>query len=84
MPESSAPSPSITQTAAWRALAAHAVQPLSLAELFRTDQRRAESLTFEAGDLTIDFSKHLINQGTLSRLIDLADASGLAEQTAAT
>ena len=83
MPESSAPSPSITQTAAWRALAAHAVQPLSLAELFRTDQRRAESLTFEAGDLTIDFSKHLINQGTLSRLIDLADASGLAEQTAA-
>ena len=75
--------PSITHSDSWRAVAAHAVAPLSLAELFSAEPERAADLTVEAADLVIDFSKNLVDDGTIDRLTRLADEAGLGEAAAA-
>lgn len=68
-------------TAAWRRLLSLAAElDLSLRQLFDDDARRTETLTFEAGDLVVDLSKHLIDTEILKGLLELADTARLTER----
>ncbi|MFH8337282.1 glucose-6-phosphate isomerase [Streptomyces sp. AM6-12] len=68
--------PNLTHRPEWTALAAHRAEgPLHLRELFASDPGRAERYVVRAGDLYIDYSKHLITDETLSLLRELAAAT---------
>jgi glucose-6-phosphate isomerase len=69
----------LTETAQWQALAKHreAFGETHLRELFATDPERAGRYTVSVGDLTVDFSKQLITEETLSLLLELAAARGV-------
>ena len=76
---------SLTQSPAWRALAAHAAaaRGLSLRRLFAEDPDRARRFSLELDDLLLDFSKHLITGETWRLLLDLArerDVEGWRER----
>ncbi|NNF64889.1 MAG: glucose-6-phosphate isomerase [Acidimicrobiia bacterium] len=74
--------PAISSTTEWEALVDHragAGTP-SLSRLFADDPERVERLTFSAGDLVFDLSKHLITAETIDHLIALAKRAGLAER----
>ncbi|MBB0228350.1 glucose-6-phosphate isomerase [Streptomyces calidiresistens] len=64
----------------WHALAKHREElgEVDLRELFAKDPGRAERHTVRAGDLHIDFSKHLITDDTLRLLRELAAATDVA------
>ena len=49
----------------------------TIQDLFTADPGRAERLTINAAGLTVDFSKNLIDDTTLTMLTALADASGV-------
>ena len=70
----------ITTTPAWAALAAHAgqVRTAHLRDLFAADPDRGTRFAAQAGDLYVDYSKHLVTQETLALLRDLAGTAGLA------
>ena len=51
----------------------------SIAALFEADPGRTAEFTVEAAGLQLDFSKHLLDADTLSRLLELADQAGLRE-----
>ena len=51
-----------------------------LRKLFTSDPERAEKLAFEAGDLYVDLSKHLVDDGVLEALVAVAEAAGLRER----
>ncbi|MCF8607101.1 glucose-6-phosphate isomerase [Gordonia sp. HY442] len=72
----------ITTTVSWHALAAHYphAYALHLRELFAMDPERGSSLVVDAGDLHIDYSKHLVTEETLELLMSLAREAGLEEQ----
>ncbi|MEA2001932.1 MAG: glucose-6-phosphate isomerase [Actinomycetota bacterium] len=62
----------------WAALRAHRDEsPADLRELFAADAGRAAQFMYNAGDLRVDLSKHLINGDTVERLVALAEAAGL-------
>jgi glucose-6-phosphate isomerase len=69
----------LTDTAQWHALRKHrdAFGDTHLRELFATDPERAGRYTLTVGDLTVDFSKHLITDETLGLLLELAAARGV-------
>jgi glucose-6-phosphate isomerase len=69
----------LTETTQWQALSKHreAFGDTHLRELFATDPERAGRYTLAVGDLTVDFSKQLITDETLSLLLDLAAARGV-------
>ena len=70
-----------TTTPAWARLSAlHESLEPDLRGWFATDQSRAKSFTFTAGDLYVDLSKNLINAEVLSALVDLADQVGVLER----
>ncbi len=69
----------ITTTPAWAALQA-TPQPAHLRELFATDPERAQRYIVRAGELRIDYSKHLIDDGVLAALQAVASAAGVAER----
>jgi glucose-6-phosphate isomerase len=73
---------SLRDTAAWRALEAHAaeIRDLHLRELFADDPKRGERLTLEAEGIFLDYSKNRITDGTLRLLLDLAAECGVAER----
>jgi glucose-6-phosphate isomerase len=75
----------ISATAEWKALAEHAdaVRGVQLRELFDADPGRAERLTFEAGELVVDFSKHLVADETVDLLVKLAQRARLEDRVAA-
>jgi glucose-6-phosphate isomerase len=66
---------------AWQALAAHAdaIRSTTLRELFAADDDRGNRLTAEAGDLYLDYSKHLVTDETVALLLQLAADAGVAE-----
>ena len=65
--------------AEWTALRAHRDEArLELRELFAMDPDRAARFTYEAGDLVVDLSKHLIDTTTVDLLTALAEGSDLA------
>lgn len=69
-----------TRTAPWRRLAALAAAPLPrLRQLFAEDPERGTKLTVTAGDLYIDYSKNLLTAEILDALVELAEATGVAE-----
>ncbi|MCB2223713.1 MAG: glucose-6-phosphate isomerase [Actinobacteria bacterium] len=75
---------SITATPEWAALEALAAAgPPDLREAFDADPGRAERLTFTAGDLLVDLSKHLVTGEIVDALLALGRRAGLEERTAA-
>jgi glucose-6-phosphate isomerase len=65
---------------AWQALADHAVanRSTTVRDLFAADGDRGNRLTAEAGDLYLDYSKHLVTDETLALLLQLAQDAGVA------
>ncbi|MGE0220201.1 glucose-6-phosphate isomerase [Mycolicibacterium sp.] len=74
--------PDITATPAWQALARHhdEIADKDLRELFAQDPARGTEFALTVGDLYIDYSKHRITRDTLTLLLDLAAAAGLAQR----
>ncbi|MFE1435552.1 glucose-6-phosphate isomerase [Streptomyces griseoaurantiacus] len=83
--ESTTPSgrhPWLTRRPEWTALEDHRAQGIprpGLRELFETDPDRARCYRVRAGDLLIDYSKHLVTDETLALLQELATATGVFE-----
>ncbi|MFI2436138.1 glucose-6-phosphate isomerase [Streptomyces sp. NPDC018693] len=69
-------SPALTRRPEWAALADHRAQwHAHLRELFANDPGRAEGYVVRVGDLRIDYSKHLVDDETLTLLQELAAAT---------
>ena len=70
---------SLTQCAAWKALAAHhkQIQKLHLRKLFAKDPKRGQRFIAEAAGLFLDYSKNRITDKTLKLLLQLAKESNL-------
>ena len=77
----------ITATTEWAALARHArelqTEGVNLRDLFDSDPGRAEGFTSRAGDLVIDWSRHLVTAETVELLLALADRAGVVERVEA-
>lgn len=69
----------------WQALAAHATQMRQqhLRDLFAADPQRFEKLSRTELNLLFDFSRQLLNEGTIRLLVALADARGLKQRITA-
>jgi glucose-6-phosphate isomerase len=69
----------IDQTAEWQALRYHHQElgDTHLRELFAADPARGETMTCEAGDLYLDWSKHRATAETVRLLAALAERAGL-------
>lgn len=72
-------SESITQRAAWQALAAHydQIKDVHLSTLFADDPQRGQRFTAEAAGLYLDYSKNRMTEETLALLLKLAEESDL-------
>ncbi|WP_405945381.1 glucose-6-phosphate isomerase [Streptomyces sp. NBC_00932] len=70
----------LNQMPEWTALGKHREQlgDTRLRELFDRDPERGRTYTLRAGDLYLDYSKHLVTGETLGLLRELADAAGVA------
>ncbi len=64
----------------WQSLELHCadMRDCHLREMFAGDQGRGERLSLEAAGLLLDYSKNLITDETIGKLLELAAASGLA------
>ena len=78
----------ITATGEWAALAGHAREfqagGTHLRDLFSADPGRVERLAVTAGDLVVDWSRHLVTAETVELLLALAGRAGVAERIEAT
>jgi glucose-6-phosphate isomerase len=72
----------ITSTPEWQALLDHQRQlaDVHLRDLFADDPRRGETLTLDAGDLHLDYSKNRLTGETISLLVAVAERAGLRER----
>ncbi|MDQ6837166.1 MAG: glucose-6-phosphate isomerase [Actinomycetota bacterium] len=72
----------ISQTDEWRALVAHHAQVTDthLRDLFAADPGRGESLTLDAADLHLDYSKNRLTDETVRLLVAVARRAGQAER----
>jgi len=70
---------SLVESAAWKALEAHAAtsRTLHLRDLFAQDPTRGERLQVEAAGIYFDYSKNRITDDTVKLLLQLAEESGL-------
>ncbi|WP_280785062.1 glucose-6-phosphate isomerase [Rhodococcus opacus] len=70
-----------TTTSLWEKLTDHqsTIVEADLRELFALDPNRGRDFTATAGDLYVDFSKHLVTRETLDLLVELARASGVEQ-----
>src|SRR5260221_14689471 len=80
-PTSSSDAP-LTETPAWKALAAHyeKIRGMHLRTLFADDAQRGERMALAAEGFYFDYSKHRITDETLRLLIGLANESGLRDR----
>jgi len=71
-----------TELPAFAKLQAHKAQmdKTNLLELFASDAQRANKMTTDACGIELDYSKNLVNDETLSLLVDLAEQSNLQGQ----
>jgi glucose-6-phosphate isomerase len=71
-----------TRLPAWKALAdqRRALEGVHLRDLFARDPGRGERLVAEAAGLTLDYSKNLVTDETLTLLLELAAQAGVAER----
>ena len=69
----------ITSTSEWRSLNDHfeTLRDRHLRELFVEDASRGETMTLEAADLFLDYSKQRITAETIPLLIAVAERAGL-------
>ena len=76
------PAARIDQTPEWQALRKHhqELKDRHLGELFAADPSRGETMTCEAGDLYLDYSKQRVTGETLGLLVALAERAGLRER----
>ncbi len=79
MNEMSSAAKTLTELPEWQALVDHRaeVEGMHLREMFAADPGRADAMTAVAGDLVVDYSKHLVTPRTMELLLDLARAVGL-------
>ena len=72
----------LAQSAAWRALSAHAegVRPRHLRDLFAEDPGRGLRMTAEAAGVFLDYSKNRVTAETLELLVGLARERGVRER----
>jgi len=72
----------LTESPAWRALAAHSAsgQPLSLRELFAADPGRFAAFSVSAGPLLLDYSKNGVKRQTMELLFALARQADVERQ----
>ncbi|MDH6538835.1 glucose-6-phosphate isomerase [Streptomyces sp. SPB4] len=70
----------LDRTPQWNALGKHREElgQTHLRELFEADPERGTKYTLAAGDLHIDYAKHLVTDETLALLHELAAATGVA------
>jgi glucose-6-phosphate isomerase len=75
----------IAATAEWQSLADHfaKLRDVHLRELFAEDPHRAASMTVEASDLVLDYSKNRLTGETVRLLVAVAERAGLRERTEA-
>ena len=75
---------SLTRSPAWKALKAHHKQMAGahMRDLFTQDARRFDKYTLRFNDLLLDYSKNIINDTTLSLLLDLAREAKVLEHAA--
>ncbi len=75
----------LTDTQAWKALAAHAnvMQSTTMKELFAKDPERGPKFTLQAEGLLLDYSKNRLTDETLKLLVALAEAVDLKGRTEA-
>jgi glucose-6-phosphate isomerase len=73
---------SITSTPEWKTLDTlqQELGSFDLRRAFDEDPTRAEGLTFAAGDLVVDLSKHLITDEVIAGLVAVARRAGLPER----
>ncbi|MCC6217384.1 MAG: glucose-6-phosphate isomerase [Polyangiaceae bacterium] len=69
----------LTETTAWKALAAHRREhdALHLRQLFAEDPRRFERFSTSVGGVLFDYSKHRVTERTRDLLLELAAERGL-------
>ncbi len=79
------PQTALTDTQAWKDLAAHAesIKSTTLKELFAQDPDRGPKFTLEAEGLLLDYSKNRITDETLKLLVALAESVDLKGRTEA-
>ncbi|MBM3673154.1 MAG: glucose-6-phosphate isomerase [Actinobacteria bacterium] len=70
----------IDETPEWAALVAHAheISAVHLRDLFADDVDRSSRFTFDLGGITVDCSKQLVTDETLTLLLALAERVGLS------
>ncbi|MEV4633157.1 glucose-6-phosphate isomerase, partial [Rhodococcus coprophilus] len=71
----------VTGSTPWQQLSDHSAEigGMHLRELFAADPGRADTMTAVAGDLVVDYSKHLVTARTMELLLDLARAVGIEQ-----
>jgi glucose-6-phosphate isomerase len=74
--------PPITETPEWYELHAHHADmaPRHLRDLFADDPDRGERMAVTVGDIYFDYAKHRAVDGTIHRLISVAERAGLRER----
>ena len=72
----------IDQSPQWAALQAHRDElgAVTLRELFAADPARGTTLTVQAGDLYLDYSKNILTAQTVRLLVAMAEQAGLRER----
>jgi glucose-6-phosphate isomerase len=68
-----------TETASWKKLQKHfaEIQDSSMLEMFQADDTRTEKFNLKWNDFLIDYSKNIIEQETITLLLELANEMGL-------
>lgn len=69
----------VNETAQWQALQGHwdEIKTARMTDLFAADADRARAMSLSVAGLYLDYSKNLITQDTLAKLIELAEAVDL-------
>lgn len=64
-----------TKTTAWKALIAHHadIQKVQMKDLFEQDPKRFKNMSIRFGDILFDYSKNIITDETLKKLLQLTD-----------
>jgi glucose-6-phosphate isomerase len=72
----------IASTTEWQALLEHhrKVADAHLRDLFADDPRRGDTLTVDAGDLHLDYSKNRLTEETIRLLVAVAERAGLTQR----
>jgi glucose-6-phosphate isomerase len=75
----------ISGTPEWKALGDHfaKLRDVHLRDLFANEPNRAESMTVEAADLVLDYSKNRLTTETVGLLVAVAERAGLRQRAEA-